>query len=141
MCYPNTTIQLKTFLVWTECSGTKRWLTKYAWLFELIEGVQQPLSTLLRVSCVFNLWRITQNKKPLECEFWYICQLIIFATLTNSKILKMIFSVLTLPKLNIYALNFSMSFNSVTIAKCIVIYWQLWMNKTTLQLLAAVPAA
>ena len=31
----------KTFLAWTEYSGSKSWLTKYAWLFESIRGVQQ----------------------------------------------------------------------------------------------------
>ena len=31
----------KTFLTWTERSGSKRWLIKYAWLFQSIGGLQQ----------------------------------------------------------------------------------------------------
>ena len=34
----------KTFLAWTERSGSKRWLTKNAWLFQSIGGLQQLFS-------------------------------------------------------------------------------------------------
>ena len=41
----------KTFLIWTECSDTKRWLIKYAWLFQSIGGLHQQFCQCFTNKC------------------------------------------------------------------------------------------
>ena len=44
----------KTFLAWTECLDAKHWLTKYAWLFQSIGGLQQLFCKCFTNKCCWK---------------------------------------------------------------------------------------
>ena len=61
----------KTFLAWTECSNVKRWLTKYAWLFQLIGGLQQLFCQCFTNECC---QKYASAGRGIESQMPYVSQ-------------------------------------------------------------------
>ena len=66
----------KMFLTWTERSDAKRWLIKYAWLFQSIGGLHQLVCIPLQTNVAKNTSSIPDliTERDIESQMLYISQ-------------------------------------------------------------------
>ena len=65
----------KTFLAWTEHSGSKCWLTKYVRLFESIGGLQQLFYQCFVNKC-YQKYEFYHRKEHQKSVSWQSCLLL-----------------------------------------------------------------